>query len=319
MSDTSRRRMHGWLAGIAALIGVSGPAAQGVRIDLAPTACPAGNAPAPSRLELPPTPHLGIAHIAVVQEIERQGLDVKVVAGSSVGALVGALWASGMPAAEIERLHRSVSLDDVGAFAWSRAGVFDNEGLRRRLERAFTGRAIESWPRRFGAVATDLASGERMVLARGEGALAVQASTAMPAIFLPVLREGRRLADGALVEPVPVDAARELGADFVIAVDVAYRPHEEPAVTATQIAFQAMHILVNTLAREQMRRADVAIRIDLHAIFLRCGHDALVAAGREAMRSAWPSVAGELARSAARRISAPGDAGTGPAPRPARR
>lgn len=311
----------------------AGAAAQAVRIDLAPTACPEREAGAAPRVELPPTPHLGlalgsgsmhgIAHIGVLQEIEAQGLDVKVVAGTSVGALVGALWASGMPAAEIERLHRSAPWDDMGTFAWSRAGVFDSGRLRQRLERAFEGRAIEGWPRRFGAVATDLANGGRVLLARGDAAHAVQASTAMPALFLPVPHEGRRLADGALVEPVPVDAARELGAAFVIAVDVAYRPHEEPAATAAQIAFQAMHVLVNALAREQLRRADVALRIDLHAVFMRCGHEALTAAGRDAMRAAWPRIARELARRAAPApagaLSAPAGADRAPAPTPERR
>lgn len=291
---------------LVACLACVGAAAQGVRIDVAPTECPTASGTAPPRIELPSMPHLGlalgsgsthgIAHIGVLQEIEAQGLDVKVVAGTSVGALIGALWASGVPAAEIERMHRAVAWDEMGSFAWSRAGVFNSEPLRRRLEDAFAGRPIESWPRRFGAVATDLASGERVVLARGAGATAVQASTAMPGLFLPIPHQGRRLSDGALVEPVPVDTARELGAAFVIAVDVAYRPYEEPAVTATQIAFQAMHVLVNGLAREQSRRADVALRIDLHGVLKRCGHDALVAAGRDAVRAAWPRIVRELAR-----------------------
>jgi len=107
---------------------------------------------------------------------------------------------------------------------------------------------------------------------------------------------GRKLGDGGLVEPVPVDLAHELGATFVIAVNVAYRPHEERAETASEMAFQAVHIVSNALASEQMKRADVVISIDLHTTFRKCGRDALVAAGREALRDAWPRIAPLLHR-----------------------
>lgn len=273
--------------------------AEAVVVNVAPDRCP-GPAPAQERSAMPRSPHFGIAlgsgsthgiaHIGVLQELEARAVEVKVVAGTSVGALVGSLWASGMPAAEIERLHRLEDWESAGTFAWSRGGLFQNERLRQRLEVIFSGKPIESWPRRFGAVTTDLATGRRVLISRGDGARAVQASTAMAAFFVPVEVGSARLADGALVEPVPVDAARELGAAFVLAVDVAYRPHEEEATTVTQIAFQAMHILANALAAEQVKRADVAIRIDLHRVFMQCGREALVAAGREAMRTAWPHV-----------------------------
>jgi NTE family protein len=280
-------------------------AAAAVRIDLSPQSCPVAD-DGPALQALPLLPHLGlalgsgsrhgIAHIGVLQELEAAGVTPKVVTGTSVGALVGSLWASGIPAARIGELQALEDWEDTGSFAWSRAGVFSNARLRERLARAFAGRAIEQWPRRFGAVATDIATGDRVVIARGDGALAVQASTAIPAWFLPVRFDGRELVDGALVEPVPVDAARELGADFVIAVDVAYRPHEEPAATATELAFQAMHVVTNALAAEQLKRADVAIVIDLHAVLVKCGRGALIGAGRAAIRAAWPAMAREMAR-----------------------
>lgn len=283
--------------------------AQGIQVNVAPEACPSPppRAETPA-LKPPPTPHLGIAlgsgslhgiaHIGVLQELEARAIDVKVVVGTSVGALVGALWASGMAAAEIERLHRAEDWEDVSRFTWGRGGILDNDRLRERLAAIFGTRPIERWPRRFAAVATDLATGARVVLSRGDGARAVKASTAIAGLFVPVEVAGRRLADGVLVEPVPVDTARELGAAFVVAVDVAYRPHEEEATTATQLGFQAMHIVTNSLSGEQMKRADVAIRIDLHHVFKKCGREALVAAGREAMRTAWPQIARQLERAA---------------------
>lgn len=232
----------------------------------------------------------GYAHIGVLREIEARGLPVSVVAGTSVGALIGSLWASGLAAGEIDRLARSDEFD-LSRLAGSWHGLYSSEPMRGPLEKAFGGRPIEAWPRRFVAVATDLASGERRLLARGDGATAVQASSAVPVMFLPVRVGSERLVDGALVEPVPVNAARDLGANLVIAVDVAYRPYEEVASGLTAYAFQALHILVNSLAASQARTADVNIRLDLHHRWMTCGQEGLVAAGREAVASAWPEIA----------------------------
>ena len=236
----------------------------------------------------------GLAHIGVLEVLEERGLDVSVVAGTSVGALVGSLWASGMSAADIERLARAKRWEDVGRMSGSFEGLFTNESLREELRPYFGGRPIEAWPRRFGAVATDLSNGHRRVLTSGDGALAVQASTAVPLAYAPVKVDGQRLADGALVEPVPVYTARALGANWVIAVDVAYRPYEAPSGGLTGNAFQAMHILINSLAERQERDADFVIRLDLHHEMMECGNDALIAAGRDAMRRAWPALAAAL-------------------------
>jgi NTE family protein len=116
-------------------------------------------------------------------------------------------------------------------------------------------------------------------------------------LFQPVLVDGRELADGALVEPVPVRTARDLGATYVIAIDVAFRPYEEPVKGLSGHAFQAMHVLVNSLAAEQLKGADLAIRLDLHHL-MDCGRPALIAAGRDAMARALPELERGLARRA---------------------
>jgi len=233
----------------------------------------------------------GLAHIGVLEVLEARGLDVSVVAGTSVGALVGSLWASGMNAAAIERLARTRRWEGVGRMSGSLEGFFTNEALREDLKPFFAGRPIEAWPRRFGAVATDISNGHRYVFMSGDGALAVQASSAVPLAYAPVKVDGMRLADGALVEPVPVETARALGANWVIAVDVAYRPYEAPSGGLTGNAFQSMHILINSLAESQARGADFVIRLDLHHQMMQCGNEALIAAGRDAMRRAWPALA----------------------------
>lgn len=256
----------------------------------------------PAAERLPPLPGMrvglalgsgsihGLAHIGVIEALEARGVEVKVVAGTSVGALVGSLYASGMNGRDIESLAKGMDFEHLGDFVPSWQGLLRNDDLRERLGEVFGTRPIEAWPRRFAAVATNLDNGMRRVLDGGDGAVAVQASTAMPVYFVPVKVNGERLGDGALVEPVPVRTARELGADYVIAVDVAYRPYEAPASGMLANGFQAMHILVNALSETEVRSADFALRIDAHHTMTACGNAALVAAGRDAVARQWPEL-----------------------------
>jgi len=236
----------------------------------------------------------GLAHVGVLQELEAHGVDVKVVSGTSVGAVVGSLWASGIPAAKIEAMSRESQWDSHVKPSW--ITMFKGgPDLDELLAPHYRGLPIEAWPKRFGAVATNLANGHRRVFMTGDGAVAVQASSAVPMLGSPVAIGKEKFGDGALVEPVPVDTARSLGAEFVIAVDVAYRPYEESPSGIAAYGFQAMHILVNSLAERQLRDADFALRLDLHDTMSRCGPESLVAKGREAMRNAWPELERALA------------------------
>jgi NTE family protein len=290
---SAARNACAWIATMAIAMGgvaraqsceVTAPA---VHVDVAPSSARIGLALGSGSLH-------GLAHIGVLQAIEESGLPVHVVAGTSAGALVGSLWASGLPADRIEALATTRELENLARFAPASGGLMSNAPLRARLERVFAGRAIETWPVRFGAVATNADNGHARVLMSGDAALAVQASTASPVMFGPVTVNGERLADGALVEPVPVDAARAMGADFVIAVDVAYRPYEGPSNGIVQSGFQALNILVNSLGDVQAREADIAIRLDVHETLMRCGEAGVIAAGRDAMRRALPQVEAAL-------------------------
>lgn len=234
----------------------------------------------------------GLAHIGVVRACERLGLVPDVIVGCSAGAIVGALWAAGLDAATIERHARA--LDWSGSTSWALPwrGLKRADGLRRVVAEAVGHRRIEQLPRRFAAVASDLADGSLVVIDEGAVDHAVAASSAMPVLFVPVHDGARELVDGSLAAPVPVDVARhKVGTDAVVlAVDVAYRPSDEPPRWLGDIAFQTLHILVNALAAEQMQRADVALRLSLHQL-MRSAHTmptALMDAGEKAVLEAWP-------------------------------
>lgn len=269
-------------------------------------AAPGGTQPSPSsrRAAATPTRRLalalgsgalhGHAHVGVMRAFAARGVRPDLIVGTSVGAIVGALWAAGLDAAAVERAGERFGLADTAQLAWPGRGLLRNDGLQRTLHELLPTPSIEDWPIPFAAVATDLDRGERVILEHGDGASAVAASACMPVLFEPVERDGRRLVDGALVEPVPVRAARALGGRRVVAVDIAFRPHDEPVRHAIDAGFQTVHILVNALIAEQIGDADVRVQLELHEL-MRGRSDyagALIDAGTKAVERAWPRIVG---------------------------
>jgi NTE family protein len=163
----------------------------------------------------------GWAHLGVLRALEDAGLHADLVCGTSIGALVGAAYAAG----ELDRFERWVLgmgvADVVGFldFTWT-GGLVKGERLAQFLRRNFTDRPIETLRLPFGAVATVLSTGAEVWLRDGSTVDAVRASIALPALLTPVVRDGKLLVDGGLVNPVPVSLARAMGAEVVIAVDL---------------------------------------------------------------------------------------------------
>jgi len=163
----------------------------------------------------------GWAHIGVIRALADAGIVPDLICGCSVGALVGAASADG----SLDRLEDWVLglrwQDVLGLMDISLSGgLLKGEKLAAFFERHFVDRGIESLPLPFACVATDLASGREVWLREGSVAAAVRASAALPGLFAPVMRDGRLLVDGGLVNPVPVSLCRAMGADIVIAVDL---------------------------------------------------------------------------------------------------
>jgi NTE family protein len=162
-----------------------------------------------------------MAHIGVLEELSAAGIEIDCVAGTSAGAMVGAAFAAGRLRAFRDTMcaltrGRVLRLFDP---TWPRTGLL--EGRRSlKLVRAHLGDRIETLPIPYAAVAADLHSSEEVILREGEVIEAIRASIAIPGLFTPLRSHGRLLVDGGLVNPVPVDVARQLGADFVIAVSV---------------------------------------------------------------------------------------------------
>src|ERR1700730_10375880 len=164
----------------------------------------------------------GWSHIGVLLELNAQGICPDVIAGTSIGALVGGAYAAGK-LKELEDFARGltrkrvISLMDV---SFSGVSFLGGERLRRELEQEFSGRSFEDLDKKFATVATEIGSGHEIWLTKGDVGDAIRASYAMPGIFEPVKINGRWLFDGALVNPIPVTLCRALGAEVVVAVNL---------------------------------------------------------------------------------------------------
>jgi len=164
----------------------------------------------------------GWSHIGVMRVLEREGIVPDVIAGSSVGAVVGGCYATGK-LDEVEAFARSLTKRRVMGlldFHISGSGLIGGDRLRRLLERDLGQMRVEELPIRFVTIATELGTGHEIWLTRGPLVAAMRASYALPGIFDPVRFGGRWLMDGALVNPIPITAARALGADIVICVNL---------------------------------------------------------------------------------------------------
>jgi NTE family protein len=165
----------------------------------------------------------GWAHIGVIRALEERGVKPDLVCGSSIGALVGAAYASG----ELDRLEEWVT-----GLAWTtvvrlmdltwRGGLIRGTRLFTLFRTIIEDRDISELPLPYGAIATELHSGRELWLRHGKVLEAVRASCAMPGLFAPVVRDGIVLVDGGLVNPVPVSMCRALGAELVVAVDLSW-------------------------------------------------------------------------------------------------
>lgn len=164
----------------------------------------------------------GFAHIGVLKVLEREGIRPSVIAGTSIGAVVGGIWAAGRLAV-LEDWALSLTKRNVLGlldFNLGGAGLIGGRRLVELMRRNVGGLTIEDLPVVFAAIATELGTGHEIWLTRGDFVEAIRASYALPGIFTPVKVGGRWLMDGALVNPVPVSAARAMGARMVIAVNL---------------------------------------------------------------------------------------------------
>jgi NTE family protein len=205
----------------------------------------------------------GFAHIGVLQALDEAGVPVSIVAGSSAGSLIGAFYAAGFTPWQMQDIALKVRDIDVADLSTgNRRGLMAGLALQRLVNSQLNQMPIERMPKRFAAVCTDLATGERVPLVSGDTGAAVAASCAIPGVFIPANHHGRELVDGGLTSPLPVAVARQMGADFVIAVDVGSKPSDNKRTGLYEIVLQSFEIMGRSLTQLESKSADLLIQPD---------------------------------------------------------
>lgn len=211
----------------------------------------------------------GLAHIGVLEVLEKEGIVVDMIAGTSAGAAIGALYAQGKPAGRIKELaldtgwRRMVSLIDL---ALPRSGFIEGTKIKNLLKSFIGDIGFSDLEIPLACVATDIRSGEEVVISDGLVLEGVRASISIPVIFTAVKWRDRYLVDGGLVNPVPVSTVRKMGADFVIAVNVIppmgvrLQPSKESKPPGIfQSMLHSFYIATYSLVRSSLAEADIVI------------------------------------------------------------
>lgn len=240
----------------------------------------------------------GLAHLGVLQVFAEQGVPVDLVAGTSVGSLVGALFAAGLDPWLMDRAAHQLQWRNLVRLRLRRDGLLDTEGLERFIIGHIGDLEFSDLKLPFAAVATDIMSGQEVVMTEGRVASAVRASCALPGVFLPERRNGQLLVDGGLVSSVPTSLCRRMGADYVIAVELnrTQRSPEAPR-NLVHLILYSIAIMQQPQVERCLAQADAVIQPDLS----RFGYldidrvQEMVAAGRDAATAAVPQIQADLA------------------------
>jgi NTE family protein len=249
----------------------------------------------------------GFAHIGVIKMLEANGIKVDVVTGTSAGSVVGALYAGGMDAFALQK--QAVALDedrirDVRLFG---GGLVQGQALQDYVAASVGNRPIEKLAKPFAAVSTRLEDGERTVFTRGNTGQAVRASSSIPGVFEPVPIGRFHYIDGGIVSPVPVDAARQLGADFVIAVDISSKAPGTAPGSLLGTVNQSITIMGQKLGAQELARADVVIRPKVNGVGPAAFEqkEAVILEGERAAVAALPQIRAKLAQLRQSRLPKP--------------
>lgn len=209
----------------------------------------------------------GFAHIGVIKALEAQGIVPDIVVGTSAGSLVGALYASGLNGFALQKT--ALAMDEATISDWalplfgSSTGVLKGEALQSYVNKAVGNVPIERLKRRFGAVATDLKTGQPILFNRGNTGMAVRASSAVPSVFQPVKIGAKSYVDGGLVAPVPVKFTQQMGAEFVIAVNISSATEGAATASSLDVLMQTFSIMGQRLNHFELKEADVVITPNL--------------------------------------------------------
>jgi NTE family protein len=206
----------------------------------------------------------GFAHIGVIKALEAQGIYPDIVVGTSAGSVVGSMYASGYyNGFALQKI--AMEMDEATISDWAMpffsksSGVLKGEALQAYVNKAVRNTPIEKLKIPFGCVATDLKNGQPILFRRGNTGLAVRASSSVPGVFQAVSIAGHTYVDGGLVAPVPVRFAKEMGAEFIIAVNISSATEAQATASSLDVLMQTFTIMGQRLNHFELKDADIVI------------------------------------------------------------
>ncbi len=245
----------------------------------------------------------GLAHIGVLQALEDNNIQTDYISGTSIGSFAAALYAFGIPLKEIRRVGKSMTPIKISKLKLSKYALFSNEELGRLIQDKIGKAKIEDSRIPLAIMAVDIATGEKVVLRKGEVAPAVMASNAVPGLYRPIFIDGRMLVDGGLAEDVPISPLKPMGAEVVVAVNLSAERRYGTPNDIIDIIFNAIEIAIDQNTKFQVRQADLLIepqlshfpRIDVRKV------DELIAEGYRSTKASITKIKRLLGKSSNRR------------------
>ena len=239
----------------------------------------------------------GIAHIGVLRVLENENIPLSLIAGSSIGSLIGALHAAGLDSATIFKLAKNLRRRHWLDFIIPKMGLISGERTLEMLRLLTKRKHFDQLDIPLAVVATDINLGREVVLTEGEVAQAVRASISVPGVFVPYKLGEMLLVDGAVLNPTPIDVAHRLGADIVIAVDLVPQGAVANITNMFDVIIQSIDIMERELFKNRLPYCDVLVRPEVAHISPSDfdSVDECVALGEQAMIAAMPEVRRMLA------------------------
>ncbi len=205
----------------------------------------------------------GAAHIGVLKAMEEQGIKITHIAGTSIGSLIAALFAFGKSADEIKEIAMDLKWMKVTDISISKFALLSNKKLGQVVTEHIGEKNIEDAEIPLAIIATNISTGEKVVLDKGPVAKAVMASTCIPGVFEPVEIGDMLLVDGGIKENVPTESVKNMGADYVIGVDLHAKYSNEKPKNILDILINSFHFTLMTVGKLQTVEADLTIQPDL--------------------------------------------------------
>lgn len=243
----------------------------------------------------------GFAHIGVIQILEENGIKPDLVVGTSAGSLVASIYATGKDGKTLQKIAENMDESTITDWTlpfFNRGGVLRGDAYAKYVATQVDNKLIEQAALPLGIVATDLQTGHGVLFRRGDIATAVRASSAVPGIFPPVKIAGVDYVDGGLASPVPVRFARQMGATFVIAVDISATPDGESSDGTLSILLKTFSIMAKSINDFELKNADVMVRPALVGVGSSdfTAKKRAIDAGRAAMLAELPKLKALLAQ-----------------------